>query len=53
MTADKYEQDCLRRGKEFVYEQWRKLLYIFVVRDDINTNQFTPQEVTKWTDRQM
>jgi len=46
MTADKYEQDHLRRGKEFVYEQWRKLLCIFVVGDDINTNQFTPQEVT-------
>lgn len=46
MTADKYEQDRLRRGKEFVYEQWRKLLCIFVVGDDINTNQFTPQEVT-------
>lgn len=46
MTADKYEQDLLRRGKEFVYEQWRKLLCIFVVGNDINTNQFTPQEVT-------
>jgi hypothetical protein len=46
MTADKYEQDHLRRGKEFVYEQWRKLLCIFVVGNDINTNQFTPQEVT-------
>ena len=46
MTADKYEQDHLRRGKEFVYEQWRKLLCIFVVGDDINTNQFTPEEVT-------
>lgn len=46
MTSDKYEQDLLRRGKEFVYEQWRKLLCIFVVGDDINTNQFTPQEVT-------
>jgi hypothetical protein len=46
MTADKYEQDRLRRGKEFVYEQWRKLLCIFVVGDDISTNQFTPQEVT-------
>ena len=46
MTADKYEQDRLRRGKEFVYKQWRKLLCIFVVGDDINTNQFTPQEVT-------
>lgn len=45
MTADKYEQDRLRRGKEFVYEQWRKLLCIFVVGDDINTNQFTLQEV--------
>ncbi len=46
MTADKYEQDLLRRGKEFVYEQWRMLLCIFVVGNDINTNQFTPQEVT-------
>jgi hypothetical protein len=46
MTADKYEQDLLRGGKEFVYEQWRKLLCIFVVGNDINTNQFTPQEVT-------
>jgi hypothetical protein len=46
MTVDKYEQDLLRRGKEFVYEQWRKLLCIFVVGNDINTNQFTPQEVT-------
>ena len=45
MTADKYEQDLLRRGKEFVYEQWRKLLCIFVVGNDINTNQFAPQEV--------
>lgn len=46
MSDDKYERDQLRRGKEFVYEQWRKLLCIFVVGDDINTNQFTPQEVT-------
>ena len=46
MSGDKYEQDHLRRGKEFVYEQWRKLLCIFVVGDDINTNQFTPKEVT-------
>jgi len=46
MTADKYEQDLLRGGKEFVYEQWRKLLCIFVVGNDINTTQFTPQEVT-------
>lgn len=46
MTADKYEQDILRRGKEFVYEQWRRLLCIFVVGNDINTNQFTPKEVT-------
>ncbi len=46
MSDDKYERDHLRRGKEFVYEQWRKLLCIFVVGDDINTNQFTPEEVT-------
>jgi site-specific DNA-cytosine methylase len=46
MNDDKYERDHLRRGKEFVYEQWRKLLCIFVVGDDINTNQFTPEEVT-------
>jgi hypothetical protein len=46
MTADKYEQDRLLRGKEFVYEKWKKLLCIFVVGDDINSNQFTSQEVT-------
>ena len=46
MPADKYELDRLRRSKEFVYEQWRKLLCIFVIGDDISTNQFTPQGVT-------
>ncbi len=46
MTSDKYEKDRLRKGKEFVYEQWRKLLCIFVIGDDISTNQFTPQGVT-------
>jgi len=46
MPTDKYEQDLLRKSKEFVYEQWRKLLCIFVIGDDISTNQFTPQGVT-------
>ena len=46
MSVKKYEQDLRRKDKEFVYEQWRKLLCIFVIGDDINTNQFTPQEVT-------
>lgn len=46
MMDDHYESDRLRRGKEFVYEQWRKLLCIFIVGDDINTNRFTPKEVS-------
>jgi len=46
MPTDKYEQDLLRKSKEFVYEQWRKLLCIFVIGDDISTNQFMLQGVT-------
>ena len=46
MSDGEYEQELLRRRKEFVYEQWRKLLCIHVVGVDINTNQFTPEEVT-------
>jgi hypothetical protein len=46
MSDEKYEIDRLRRGKEFVYDQWRKLLCIFVIGDDISNNQFTPKEVT-------
>jgi hypothetical protein len=46
MSNEKYEIDRLRRSKEFVYDQWRKLFCIFVIGDDISNNQFTPQEVT-------
>ena len=46
MSDGEYEQELLRKRKEFVYEQWRKLLCIHVVGVDINTNQFTPEEVT-------
>ena len=46
MSSYSNEQDQLRRSKEFVYEQWRKLLCIFVIGDDISTNQFSPQDVT-------
>jgi hypothetical protein len=46
MSNEKYEIDRLRRGKEFVYDQWRKLFCIFVIGNDISNNQFTPQEVT-------
>lgn len=46
MALDKYETDLIRKGKEFVYEQWRKLLCISVVGDDVSNNQFTPKDVT-------
>jgi hypothetical protein len=46
MSNGEYEKGILRKRKEFVYEQWRKLLCIHVVGVDINTNQFTPEEVT-------
>ncbi len=46
MMDGQYESDLLRRGKEFVYEQWRKLLCIFIVGYDINTNRFTPKQVS-------
>lgn len=46
MTTDNSDEADLRRGKEFVYEQWRKLLCISVVGEDISNNRFTPKDVT-------
>ena len=46
MDDDEYENERLRRNKEFVYDQWRKILTIFVIGDDICRNDFTPKDVT-------
>ena len=46
MATEKFETDILRKSKEFVYEQWRKLLCISVVGEDVSNNQFTPKDVT-------
>lgn len=46
MATEKFETDLLRKSKEFVYEQWRKLLCISVVGEDVSNNQFTPKDVT-------
>lgn len=46
MTTNNSDEDDLRRSKEFVYEQWRKLLCISVVGEDVSNNQFTPKDVT-------
>ena len=36
MADHDYEGDKERNRKEFIYEQWRKYLTIFIVGDDIN-----------------
>ena len=46
MDDDEYEIERSRRNKEFVYDQWRKILTLFVIGDDISRNDFTPKNVT-------
>jgi hypothetical protein len=46
MPTAENDRDVLRTSKEFVYDQWRKLLCIFVIGDDISTNQFALNDVT-------
>lgn len=45
MNDKEFEKEKLRWEKEFVYEQWRKMLTYLLV-GDINTNLFEPSEVT-------
>ena len=41
---EKYRLEKEMRDKEFVYDQWRKLLCIFVVNDDISVGGSDPRE---------
>ena len=40
------DKERSRWAKEFVYEQWRKILTIFVIDIDVSRNDFTPSNVT-------
>jgi len=46
MTDEEYEKERMVRIKEFVYDQWRKILTIFVIDVDISKNDFTPKNIT-------
>lgn len=46
MTEEDYDKEKSRWIKEFVYDQWRKILTIFVIGDDISRDGFTPIDVT-------
>lgn len=46
MTRNSHDENELRKSKEFVYDQWRKLLCISVIEDDVSNNRFTPKDVT-------
>ena len=46
MNDDEFEKEKSRRIKEFVYDQWRKILIIFIICDDVSRNTFKPENVT-------
>ena len=46
MKTKYIDENDSRRSKEFVYEQWRKLLCISIVEEDVSNNQFTPKDIT-------
>jgi hypothetical protein len=46
MNDDEFEKEKSRWLKEFVYDQWRKILTIFVIGDDVSRNGFNPTDVT-------
>ena len=46
MNDDEFEKEKSRRIKEFVYDQWRKILIIFIIGDDVSRNTFKPENVT-------
>jgi hypothetical protein len=46
MNDIEYEKQKSRWIKEFVYDQWRKILTIFVIGDDVSRNEFKPKDVT-------
>ena len=46
MNDNEYENEKSRWIKEFVYDQWRKILTIFVIGDDISRNEFKLKDVT-------
>jgi hypothetical protein len=46
MNYAEIEKDKSRWIKEFVYDQWRKILTIFIIGDDVSKNEFQPTNVT-------
>jgi len=45
MSEMEYELKKERRFKEFVFEQWRKILCLYVVNEDINRNKTKIEDI--------
>jgi hypothetical protein len=46
LDIGEYEKEKSRWVKEFVYDQWRKILTIFIIGIDVSKNTFKPENVT-------
>ena len=41
-----YDKERIRWAKEFAYDQWRKILTIFIIGEDVSRNDFKPKDIT-------